>query len=195
MEYTTTRACKFILTTYDDGKNNKFYDSTFRIRPPFAPNSNGQYKITINECLFNNNEPTLIKDEDYFEIEIDYNGAIRTERFKVIKDIITNSNRDDIKIIKLLHFTESTSASNGISYSGSIFIKEIKIYDENDTEYNESSPYIKNSLKMDIMFKDSYDFSNINSVKMRYSTNFGYLFNKLSEIRNKIEIKWRWERR
>ena len=29
------------------------------------------------------------------------------------------------------------------------------------------------------MFKDSYDFSNINSVKMRYSTNFGYLFNKL----------------
>ena len=32
---------------------------------------------------------------------------------------------------------------------------------------------------MDIMFKDSYDFSNINSVEMRYSTNFGYLFNKL----------------
>ena len=134
MEYTTTRACKFILTTYDDGKNNKFYDSTFRIRPPFAPNSNGQYKITINECLFNNNEPTLIKDEDYFEIEIDYNGTIRTERFKVIKDIITNSVRDNIKIINLLHFTESTSASNGLSYSGSAFVKEIKIYDENDTE-------------------------------------------------------------
>lgn len=74
MEASTAQACKFILLTYEDGKTNHYYDSTFRLRPPFKPNANGQYSITINECLFQNNEPTLSKG-DWFEIESTYYDA------------------------------------------------------------------------------------------------------------------------
>ena len=75
MEYSARQAVKYILTTYNDGKTNKLYDSTFRLRPPFKPNSNGQYKVTINECLFLNNEPTLMKDVDYMEFIITMNDS------------------------------------------------------------------------------------------------------------------------
>ena len=91
MEYSTRQAIKYILTTYNDGKTNKLYDSTFRLRPPFKPNSNGQYKITINECLFQNNEPTLMKDHDYLEFSIYKNGVKDPiiNRFTITEDIFT----------------------------------------------------------------------------------------------------------
>ena len=63
MEYSTRQAVKYILTTYNDGKTNKLYDSTFRLRPPFKPNPNGNYKVTINECLFQNNELNVDKSK------------------------------------------------------------------------------------------------------------------------------------
>ena len=180
MEATTAKACKFILTTYNDGKNNKFYDSTFRIRPPFPPNSNNQYKVTINECLFNNNEPTLIKDVDYFEFEAEINdGSVKKQRFTINKDIITNSKNDDIKIIKALRYS---STNTDLTITGDKFIQEIRIYNENAVEYSETNQYISNSINMSIEIKETSGttvFDSIKNLKMRYSTNFGYLFNNL----------------
>ena len=46
-------ARKVPLLTYESG-NNKFYDCSFTLRPTFKANSKGQYKITVNEALFNN---------------------------------------------------------------------------------------------------------------------------------------------
>ena len=180
MEATTAKACKFILTTYNDGKNNKFYDSTFRIRPPFPPNSNHQYKVTINECLFNNNEPTLIKDVDYFEFEAEINdGSVKKQRFTINKDIITNIKNDDIKIIKALRVSPTNT---DLTRTGDDLIQEIRIYNENLIEYSETNQYISNSINMSIEIKETSGttvFDSIKNLKMRYSTNFGYLFNNL----------------
>ena len=180
MEATTAKACKFILTTYNDGKNNKFYDSTFRIRPPFPPNSNNQYKVTINECLFNNNEPTLIKDVDYFEFEAEIDDkTVKKQRFTLNKDIITNSKNDDIKIIKALRYSPTNT---DLTSTGDDLIQEIRIYNENLIEYSETNQYISNSINMSIAIKETSGttvFDSIKNLKMRYSTNFGYLFNNL----------------
>ena len=105
MEYSTRQAVKYILTTYNDGKTNKLYDSTFRLRPPFKPNSNGQYKITINECLFQNNEPTLMKDVDYMEFSIyKTDGSKIINRFTITEDIFTFEKDDQIKVIQQINY-------------------------------------------------------------------------------------------
>ena len=62
-------ARKVPLLTYESG-NNKFYDCSFTLRPTFKANSKGQYKITVNEALFNNTEPFINKD-DYIDFIIE----------------------------------------------------------------------------------------------------------------------------
>ena len=62
----TTR--HFILKTRNDG-NNKYWDTSFQLRPPFKGNSTGQYKITVNEALFNNTEPLVLKG-DYYRFNV-----------------------------------------------------------------------------------------------------------------------------
>ena len=57
-----------ILLTKESG-NNHYWDTTFCLRPPFRGNSNGQYKITVNEAHFNNTEP-FMKKGDYFQFTI-----------------------------------------------------------------------------------------------------------------------------
>lgn len=179
MEFTTTQACKFILMTYDDGKSNKFYDSTFRIRPPFRPNSNGQYKITINECLFNNNEETLIKNNDYIQFSIKIDDEIIIEKFVINKDIFTNNNRDDIKIINSLQYIP-TNINNFLNKTiNNNIISQIKIFDENDNEYGDYNSTLKSEVKMKISINSSINILNIESISMIYSTNYGYLLNNL----------------
>ena len=193
MEATTSQACKFILTTYNDGKNNKFYDSTFRVRPPFKPNANGQYKITINECLFNNNEPTLLKDKDYLEFEFEFKDDTENaiERFTINRDVITNSKDDDIKIINSLKYL--LNMDNYLTQSPEInpVIKTIEVYEDIDgIKYDINNPYLKNSAAIYIFFEDRIDVNNVKSVKLRYSTNYGYLLNDLrsSDILGNINI-------
>ena len=172
MEASTGQSCKFILTTFDDGNNNHFYDSTFRLRPPFKPNGNGQYKVTINECLFKNNEPTLSAREDYFEFTIKYNdGTEHTDRFTMKKDLFTFSDKDDSKVIDVLTLKE------GYIDSGS-YINSIKLRDIDGLEYpsSGSNRYLGSQATMEVHLND---VNNVKSVAMRYSTNFGYLLNNL----------------
>ena len=102
MEYTTVQAVKYILTTFQDGKTNKLHDSTFRLRPPFNPNSNGHYKVTINECLFQNNEATLIKDKDYLQFVIYEKTGTNICEFTINKNIYTFDKNDQVKAINAL---------------------------------------------------------------------------------------------
>lgn len=55
---------KVVLLTREEG-NNHFWDSSFALRVPFRGNSNGEYKITVTEALFNNTEPLVSKGDWY----------------------------------------------------------------------------------------------------------------------------------
>ena len=99
MEETPRDSIKFVLATFDDGKNNHYYDSTFNLRVPFKPNRNGVYRFEMNEVFFKNNEPTLRKDVDWYEVNIHMNpkkdaatgkyveGDVYKVRYTVTRDI------------------------------------------------------------------------------------------------------------
>ena len=147
MEASTCQACVFILTTYDDGERNKFNDSTFRLRVPFKPNANKQYKVTINECLFHNNEPLLKKDEDYllFTFHGDFPRGPYVEKFVMNTDVSVNSREDECKAIHSLVYGSGPGASNYLQYIGDdkpYLIKDIKLYDENNVEYGFRGTFI-----------------------------------------------------
>lgn len=104
MEQTNVNSCKFILNTYEQG-DNKYEDTTFSLRAPFRPNSNGQYKVTINEIFFRNNEATLVADKDYYEFKIyvnDETNPIRIIRVQMTKDVYTYQAKDKEKILGCL---------------------------------------------------------------------------------------------
>lgn len=187
MEYSTRHAIKYILTTYNDGKTNKLYDSTFRLRPPFKPNSNGQYKITINECLFQNNEPTLMKDVDYLEFSIyKTDGSKIINRFTITEDIFTFEKDDQIKVINALSYdivgsTPATTRKNKLDSSG-IEITQISLYSPELTSAGSyatlnSKKYFTQHFMMGVFMADSLD--KYSKISLKTSTNFGYLFNDL----------------
>ena len=101
-------ARKVPLLTYESG-NNKFYDCSFTLRPTFKANSKGQYKITVNEALFNNTEPFVNKD-DYidFIVETD-SGRVFTYRIYVKKDyyLYRQGGAEWSAVITLLNGTDS----------------------------------------------------------------------------------------
>ena len=178
MEYSTRHAIKYILTTYNDGKTNKLYDSTFRLRPPFKPNSNGQYKITINECLFQNNEPTLMKDVDYLEFSI-YKIGVKEpiiNRFTITEDIFTFIKDDEIKVIEALNYPTKSKLNN----SGSE-ITQISLYSPElnpaGTSYKTLNKYFTQHFMIGVFMADSLD--KYSKISLKTSTNFGYLLNDL----------------
>ncbi len=172
MEYSARQAVKYILTTYNDGKTNKLYDSTFRLRPPFKPNSNGQYKVTINECLFLNNEPTLMKDIDYMEFTIYKIGDKYPiiNKFTITKDIFTFEKADQNKVIDAITYPTGSSLKN----SGSE-ITQITVYSP-EIE-NLQGKYFTQNFKIGVFTSTPAD--QISKITMKTSTNFGYLFNDL----------------
>ena len=186
MEYSTRQAIKYILTTYNDGKTNKLYDSTFRLRPPFKPNSNGQYKITINECLFQNNEPTLMKDVDYLEFTIYKNGVKDPiiNRFTITEDIFTFKNVDEIKVLKALNYKrviseiDSPSGDNKLK-SSVLGIRQISIKSTESDDELVTKSYFTQNFYLEIFFDDIISIADISKVSLKTSTNFGYLFNDL----------------
>lgn len=106
MEETPRDSIKFVLATFDDGKNNHYYDSTFNLRVPFKPNRNGVYRFEMNEVFFKNNEPTLRKDVDWYEVNIHMNpkkdatgkyveGGVYKVRYTVTRDIYSYSKAEN----------------------------------------------------------------------------------------------------
>ena len=205
MEASTCQACVFILTTYDDGERNKFNDSTFRLRVPFKPNANKQYKVTINECLFHNNEPLLKKDEDYllFTYHKKKNDPVfmdSTDKFVMNTDVCVNSREDECKAIHSLVYSSAKAADNYLKFAGSYadskpHIDEIKLYDENNVEYGFTTKQdqLKLFARMELKFGPSAVFDRCESISIQYSTNYGYLLNNLrsSELYGTIDRKKR----
>ena len=179
MEYSTRQAIKYILTTYNDGKTNKLYDSTFRLRPPFKPNSNGQYKITINECLFQNNEPTLMKDVDYMEFTIyKTDGTKIINRFTITEDIFTFEKDDQIKVIQQINYPGTYTYKSTMKQSGD----EInKIYlKSTEDESLVTKTYFTQNYIIEVFFDSSkISIADISKISLKTSTNFGYLLNDL----------------
>ena len=189
MEYSTRQAIKYILTTYNDGKTNKLYDSTFRLRPPFKPNSNGQYKVTINECLFQNNEPTLMKDVDYMEFIVYMkNGDYLDLKYMVNKDLYTFDKNSiplmmkyitfDLDSTKDYHFSFTKVGSKGTNLAA---VKKISLYDSDNPNKLLDADYYSQNIKMSLKFLyfGTAKFSDISKVVLKTSTNYSYLLNDL----------------
>lgn len=187
MEYSARQAVKYILTTYNDGKTNKLYDSTFRLRPPFKPNSNGQYKVTINECLFLNNEPTLMKDVDYMEFIITMNDSKEySVKFIPNKDLYTFDDKSRPLMLKYINYDSSSPSSYKLTKINDTasHIDIIKItLNDSDNDIALSDTYYSQNIKMSVFFGGSGGFSDILKVVLKTSTNYSYLLNDLrSEI-------------
>ena len=202
MEASTSQACVFILTTYDDGERNKFNDSTFRLRVPFKPNANKQYKVTINECLFHNNEPLLKKDEDYLLFTFHPSSAVyatHTEEFVMNTNVFVNSREDECKAIHSLIYESGVGAD--VNYlkrnndpSRPTYIQDIKLYDENNTpyDYKTKQDQLKLFARLEITLTPigkEWLTKYGNSISIQYSTNYGYLLNNLrsSELYGDID--------
>ena len=181
MEYTTVQAVKYILTTFQDGKTNKLYDSTFRLRPPFKPNSNGQYKVTINECLFQNNEATLVKDKDYLQFVIYDKTGTNICEFTINRNIYTFDKNDQVKAINAVKYSDSAT-DNYLERGGDPYIKQISIY--NTETNNPLTDTFSQNFHISISFTDPTKFADVAKVGLLTSTNYGYLLNDLraSEI-------------
>ena len=180
-------ARKVPLLTYESG-NNKFYDCSFTLRPTFKANSKGQYKITVNEALFNNTEPFVNKD-DYidFIVETDI-GRVFTYRIYVKKDyyLYRQGGAEWSAVITLLNGTDSNyteihrlvkEKDGTISeIDGSIFTLDIELRNDNGTVCSGSNRGVN-----PLMY---YDVSNVvipegtvTNVKIHYSWGFVYILN------------------
>ena len=180
-------ARKVPLLTYESG-NNKFYDCSFTLRPTFKANSKGQYKITVNEALFNNTEPFVNKD-DYidFIVETD-SGSIFTYRIYVKKDyyLYRQGGAEWSAVIDLLKGTDSNyteirrlrkEKDGTISeILDASFTLNIQLRNDNGTVFSASNRGVN-----PLMY---YDVSNIKiptgtvtNVKIHYSWGFVYILN------------------
>ena len=180
-------ARKVPLLTYESG-NNKFYDCSFTLRPTFKANSKGQYKITVNEALFNNTEPFVNKD-DYidFIVETDI-GRVFTYRIYVKKDyyLYRQGGAEWSAVIDLLNGTNSNyteirrlrkEKDGTISeISDASFTLKIELRNDNGTVFTASNRGVN-----PLMY---YDVSNIKiptgtvtNVKIHYSWGFVYILN------------------
>lgn len=180
-------ARKVPLLTYESG-NNKFYDCSFTLRPTFKANSKGQYKITVNEALFNNTEPFINKD-DYidFIVENDLNETF-TYRIKLKKDyyLYRQGGAEWTAVIELLKGTnldyeeitrtKIDDKGNPSNLTDSDFDLDVKLRNDNGTEFNGTNRGVN-----PLMY---YDISNIiiptgtiTNVKIHYSWGFVYILN------------------
>ena len=131
MEETPRDSIKFVLATFDDGKNNHYYDSTFNLRVPFKPNRNGVYRFEMNEVFFKNNEPTLRKDVDWYEVNIHMNDdKVYKVRYTVTRDIYSYPDANNHE--KLI------SVMKGRFYNSD---------DDRSDEYKEGAVTVKNTAE------------------------------------------------
>ena len=189
MEQTNVSACKFILTTYESG-NNHYYDTTFNLKVPFKTNSNGVYKITINEVMFKNNEATLLKGTDYYTVKVYFVAADGTRRESTVKftmnqDIFhysrssfgATSYNDIVKIMKgdpvYLDIT-------GNEYNANPIIKSLHYIDASDG-LDTTIAYTTQKCGIAVEFTAAFlMLANIYRVELSYTDNFGYVFNNMN---------------
>ena len=180
-------ARKVPLLTYESG-NNKFYDCSFTLRPTFKANSKGQYKITVNEALFNNTEPFVNKD-DYidFIVETD-SGSIFTYRIYVKKDyyLYRQGGAEWSAVITLLNGTDSNyteihrlvkEKDGTISkIDGSIFTLDIELRNDNGTVCSGSNRGVNPLIYYDVS-NIKIPTGTVTNVKIHYSWGFVYILN------------------
>ena len=180
-------ARKVPLLTYESG-NNKFYDCSFTLRPTFKANSKGQYKITVNEALFNNTEPFINKD-DYidFIVENDSN-EIFTYRIRLKKDyyLYSQGGAEWSAVIDLLkgnneNYTEikrtkKDDKGNVSDLTDTDFDLTIKLRNDDGSDFNKSNRGVN-----PLMYYDIYDIvipsGTVSNVKIHYSWGFVYVLN------------------
>lgn len=187
-------ARKVLLLTHESG-NNKYYDCSFTLRPTFKPNSRGQYKITVNEALFNNTEPFINKD-DYIDFIIkSTTGDTYTYRIQVIKDYYLFKQggaewQAVIQLLKgsLLGYTQIVKLKNGTVYTGSDFSLLIKLMDDSGNAYTGTNRGVN-----PIMYYDVYGVilpdGDVESIQMHYSWGFVYILNNTNNYIKPIEIR------
>lgn len=184
-------ARKVPLLTYESG-NNKFYDCSFTLRPTFKANSKGQYKITVNEALFNNTEPFINKD-DYidFIVETDLDETF-TYKIMIKKDyylyrqggvewesvinLLKGSEHDYEKIIRTKKYKDVDGTIKEIDVTSSQFNLDIELRNDNGSKFGGTNRGVN-----PLMY---YDVSNIvipsgtiTNVKIHYSWGFVYVLN------------------
>ena len=187
-------ARKVLLLTHESG-NNKYYDCSFTLRPTFKPNNKGQYKITVNEALFNNTEPFINKD-DYIDIIIkSTTGDTYTYRIQVIKDYYLFKQggaewQAVIQLLKgsLLGYTQTVKFKNGAVYNESDFILSIKLMDDSGNVYTGSNRGVNPIMNYDVYGIILPD-GDVESIQMHYSWGFVYILNNTNNYINPIEIR------
>ena len=180
-------ARKVPLLTYESG-NNKFYDCSFTLRPTFKANSKGQYKITVNEALFNNTEPFVNKD-DYidFIVETDI-GRVFTYRIYVKKDyyLYRQGGAEWSAVITLLNGTDSNyteihrlvkEKDGTISeISDASFTLKIQLRNDNGTVFSASNRGVNPLIYYDVS-NIKIPTGTVTNVKIHYSWGFVYILN------------------
>ena len=181
-------ARKVPLLTYESG-NNKFYDCSFTLRPTFKANSKGQYKITVNEALFNNTEPFINKD-DYIDFIIENDlKEIFTYRIRLKKDyyLYRQGGAEWSAVIKLLKGTDNnyeeiirskkddTGAITNLTDAD--FDLDINLRNDDGSEFNGTNRGVNPLMYYDISNIVIPSGTSITSVKINYSWGFVYVLN------------------
>ena len=181
------QARKVPLLTYESG-NNKFYDCSFTLRPTFKGNSKGQYKITVNEALFNNTEPFVNKD-DYidFIVENDLNETF-TYRIYLKKDyyLFKQGDAEWSNVIMLLKGmlpnytdikrTKKDKTGKVTSVSSTDFNLKVELRNDDGTDFNGTNRGVNPLMYYDISNID-IPSGNVTNVKIHYSWGFVYILN------------------
>ena len=180
-------ARKVPLLTYESG-NNKFYDCSFTLRPTFKANSKGQYKITVNEALFNNTEPFINKD-DYIDFIVENDlKEIFTYRIRLKKDyyLYRQGGAEWSAVVKLLKGTDNnyeetirtkkddTGAITNLTDAD--FDLDINLRNDDGSDFNGTNRGVNPLMYYDIS-NIIIPAGNIVNVKIHYSWGFVYILN------------------
>ena len=193
MEQTNVSACKFILTTYEGGTNH-YYDTTFNLKVPFKTNSNGVYKITLNEVMFKNNEATLLGGIDSYSITvhfIDAGGVLHAAEVKyTVKNDLFTYSRSTFgssaysDIIKIMKGDDKLLDITGNHYNGNDIIENIHYIDA-EGGLDTTVAYTTQKCGIGVEFTDAFaNAVKIYKVELSYTDNFGYVFNNMNLVLN-----------
>lgn len=180
-------ARKVPLLTYESG-NNKFYDCSFTLRPTFKANSKGQYKITVNEALFNNTEPFINKD-DYIDFIVDNDkDETFTYRIRIKKDyylyrqggaewtaVTTLLKGGEPNYVEIKRTKKDKTGINDLTKTD--FDLDIILRNDNGTEFNATNRGVNPLMYYDISNITIATGGNITNVKIHYSWGFVYVLN------------------
>lgn len=179
MEETPSKSIKYILTTYEDGGNNHYYDSIFNLRVPFSPNRNGAYRVEFNELMFKNNEETLIGGRDYFDIAIHlapqsyddyYDEEVIVTRYTVKRSVYTYGSDYQFPTITFI------LTGNEYYVTQSQFVENTRTYNDGRVVH-ETYPLVEDdSVNIELFLNDSSSgekFTKVSSVYYRHVLRLG----------------------